>query len=179
MTTQKPFSISTSSNQATTPPAAAAGLVFDVSQLGSLNCNNDYLVIPGGFNVANPPAVINMAFDRYCGERFNALPGNGNSTTVCSKLFQFYSQISLGLLFSFCFVLKLLRRPSGYSTAQIATRRWLHRQLMRLLVKFRPTETVDSVWISKFKNEIDFTVVNFLLVEVSYSIFWANIAGTS
>nr|CAH0104683.1 unnamed protein product [Daphnia galeata] len=84
VTTQKPFSISTSSNQATTPPAAAAGLVFDVSQLGSLNCNNDYLVIPGGFNVANPPAVINMAFDRYCGERFNALPGNGNSTTVCT-----------------------------------------------------------------------------------------------
>jgi hypothetical protein len=59
-------------------------------------------------------------------------------------------------LFSFYFVLKLLRRPSGYSTAQIATRRWLHQQLMHLLVKFRPTETADSVWISKFKNEIDF-----------------------
>jgi hypothetical protein len=107
VTTQKPFSISTSSNQAatTTPPAAAGGLVFEVSQIGSLNCNNDYLVIPGGFNVANPPAVVNMAFDRYCGERFNALPGNGNSTTVCSKLFEFYS-IKYHLNYCFlCFVL--------------------------------------------------------------------------
>lgn len=50
------------------------------------DCNNDYLVIPGGFNSANPTPVANMAFDRYCGERLNALPNAAASSTVCSKL---------------------------------------------------------------------------------------------
>jgi hypothetical protein len=85
VTNQKAFSISTPSNPAIASPAQP--LVSDVSQLGSLNCNNDYLVIPGGFNVGNPPTVPNMAFDRYCGEKFNALPGSNVSTTICSKLF--------------------------------------------------------------------------------------------
>jgi hypothetical protein len=57
----------------------------DVSQSESVNCNNDYLVIPGGFNVGNPPVIANMAFDRFCGQRLNALPGSTDSTTVCSK----------------------------------------------------------------------------------------------
>lgn len=83
VTSQKPFSISTPTNTATA--AAAQTFTPDVSQLVSLNCNNDYLVVPGGFNVGNPPAVLNMAFDRFCGERFNALPGSTNSTTICSK----------------------------------------------------------------------------------------------
>jgi hypothetical protein len=80
VTAQLAFSISTPS----TIPAAifSAG----VSQLGSLNCNNDYLVIPGAFNLGNPAPVADMAFDRFCGERLNALPGNAASTTVCSKL---------------------------------------------------------------------------------------------
>lgn len=85
VTTQKAFSISVP----ITFPATGAGVVTpDVSQFGSLNCNNDFLVIPGGFNLGNPAGVPNMAFDRYCGERLNALPGNTASTTVCSKFQQ-------------------------------------------------------------------------------------------
>jgi hypothetical protein len=82
VTTQLPFSISTPS-----AIPAANPLVFSTgrSQLGSLNCNNDYLVIPGAFNLGNPAPVADMAFDRFCGERLNALPGNAASTTVCSK----------------------------------------------------------------------------------------------
>ncbi|XP_046638072.1 uncharacterized protein LOC124316271 [Daphnia pulicaria] len=87
VTSQKPFSISTPTNTA----AAATAQTFtpDVSQLVSLNCNNDYLVVPGGFNIGNPPAVLNMAFDRYCGERLNALPGSTNSTTICTTAMPF------------------------------------------------------------------------------------------
>ncbi len=82
VTGQKPFSIST---PIAIPPPEDGASTPGVSQLGSLNCNNDYLVIPGGFNLGNPAAVANMAFDRFCGERLNALPGNAASTTVCSK----------------------------------------------------------------------------------------------
>ncbi|XP_057368580.1 uncharacterized protein LOC130689699 isoform X2 [Daphnia carinata] len=81
VTTQKAFSISV----ARTVDAAATARP-DVSQLGSLNCNNDFLIIPGGFNIGNPAPVANMAFDRYCGERLNALPGSTVSTTVCSMV---------------------------------------------------------------------------------------------
>ena len=83
LTTQKAFSVSTASIISATN--VTASLTPDVSQTGSLNCNNDFLVIPGGFNVGNPVSVPNMAFDRYCGERLNSLPGNNNSTTICSK----------------------------------------------------------------------------------------------
>ncbi|KAI9559184.1 hypothetical protein GHT06_015973 [Daphnia sinensis] len=83
VTTQKAFSISVP----VTFPATGAGVATnDVSQFGSLNCNNDFLVIPGGFNLGNPAGVTNMAFDRYCGERLNALPGNAASTTVCTTM---------------------------------------------------------------------------------------------
>ncbi len=86
LTTQKPFSLSTAS--AISAANVTGAMTTDVSQLGSLNCNNDFLVIPGGFNVGNPAPVLNMAFDRYCGERLNALPGSPISTTICSKLKQ-------------------------------------------------------------------------------------------
>lgn len=81
VTTQKAFSISVARTvdiAATATPGA--------SQLGSLNCNNDFLIIPGGFNIGNPTPVANMAFDRYCGERLNAIPGSTLSTTVCSMV---------------------------------------------------------------------------------------------
>ncbi|EFX82500.1 hypothetical protein DAPPUDRAFT_316213 [Daphnia pulex] len=81
VTAQKPFSIST---PIAIPAPEDGAHTADVSQLGSLNCNNDYLVIPGAFNLGNPTAVANMAFDRFCGERLNALPGNAASTTVCT-----------------------------------------------------------------------------------------------
>lgn len=99
VTTQKAFSISVP----ITFPATGAGVVTpDVSQFGSLNCNNDFLVIPGGFNLGNPAGVPNMAFDRYCGERLNALPGNTASTTVCSK----FQQLLICTRFKFeCFLL--------------------------------------------------------------------------
>ncbi|XP_057368588.1 uncharacterized protein LOC130689669 [Daphnia carinata] len=85
VTTQKAFSLST-------PYAVIAGAatittslpVADVSQIGSLDCNNDFIVIPGGFNIGNPAPVQNMAFDRYCGEKLNALPRNNASTTICT-----------------------------------------------------------------------------------------------
>ncbi|XP_046638479.1 uncharacterized protein LOC124316526 [Daphnia pulicaria] len=82
LTTQKPFSLSTAS--AISAANVTGAMTTDVSQLGSLNCNNDFLVIPGGFNVGNPAPVLNMAFDRYCGERLNALPGSPISTTICT-----------------------------------------------------------------------------------------------
>lgn len=75
----------------------AATATPGASQLGSLNCNNDFLIIPGGFNIGNPTPVANMAFDRYCGERLNAIPGSTLSTTVCSK---FYSVLFLNVFFN-------------------------------------------------------------------------------
>ncbi|EFX82921.1 hypothetical protein DAPPUDRAFT_316207 [Daphnia pulex] len=64
-TGSKAFSVSTAM---TTPTAdAVAAVERDVSQLSSLNCNNDFLIIPEGYNIGNPTAVLNMAFDRYCG----------------------------------------------------------------------------------------------------------------
>ncbi|XP_046638525.1 uncharacterized protein LOC124316557 [Daphnia pulicaria] len=81
-TGSKAFSVSTAM---TTPTAdAVAAVKRDVSQLSSLNCNNDFLIIPEGYNIGNPTAVLNMAFDRYCGEKLNALPANAVSTTVCT-----------------------------------------------------------------------------------------------
>ena len=80
----KAFSVSSAIAIPVPDPVAISA---DVSQLGSLNCNNDFLIIPEGFNIGNPVAVANMAFDRFCGERLNALPGNGASTTICSELF--------------------------------------------------------------------------------------------
>lgn len=77
--TQKPFSISLAKAIADGAP------LIDQSQLGSINCNNDFLVIPGGKNIGNPAIQTDIAFDRYCGERLNALPGNAASTTVCSQ----------------------------------------------------------------------------------------------
>ncbi len=64
-----------------------AGKKPGVSQGLASDCHNDYLMIPGGFNLANPAAPAdNMALDRYCGERLNALPNSATSSTVCSKL---------------------------------------------------------------------------------------------
>lgn len=83
VTAQLPFSIST---PIAIPAPQDGAHTPGVSQLGSLNCNNDYLVIPGAFNLGNPAPVANIAFDRFCGERLNALPGNAASTTVCSEL---------------------------------------------------------------------------------------------
>ncbi|KAI9559193.1 hypothetical protein GHT06_015982 [Daphnia sinensis] len=84
VTTQKPFSLSTPSTLTLVNTVNASTPTPDVSQTGSLDCNNDFIVIPGGFNIANPAPVPNMAFDRYCGERLNALPRNNASTTVCT-----------------------------------------------------------------------------------------------
>ncbi|XP_057368621.1 uncharacterized protein LOC130689699 isoform X3 [Daphnia carinata] len=83
VTSQKAFSISL---PITLPATGTAATTPDVSQFGSLNCNNDFLVIPGGFNLGNPAAVTNIAYDRYCGERLNALPGSQASTTVCTTM---------------------------------------------------------------------------------------------
>jgi hypothetical protein len=79
--TQKPFSLSVA--RFVQPQV---GQRIDVSQFLSTNCNNDFLVIPGAYNTGNPPIETDMTFDRFCGERLNALPGKGVSTTVCSKL---------------------------------------------------------------------------------------------
>ncbi|XP_057368587.1 uncharacterized protein LOC130689667 [Daphnia carinata] len=84
VTTQKPFSLSTSSSLTLVNTVNVTSPLPDVSQSGSLDCNNDFIVIPGGFNIGNPAPVANMAFDRYCGERLNALPRNNASTTVCT-----------------------------------------------------------------------------------------------
>ncbi|XP_057368595.2 uncharacterized protein LOC130689675 [Daphnia carinata] len=54
------------------------------SQLRPINCEKDYLVIPGGFNVGNPPSVNTMAFDRFCGENLNANAEVTALTSVCT-----------------------------------------------------------------------------------------------
>ncbi len=88
-TTQQPFSIS----------VARLAQSFDipsnpgVSQGFTGDCINDFLVIPEGFNPANP--VINSiqslirAFDRYCGERLNIIHNTDASSTICSKRISF------------------------------------------------------------------------------------------
>jgi hypothetical protein len=78
---QQPFSLSVARSL---PTVALVGN----SQSISTNCNNDYLIISGGYDPTNPnpnPPVTNMAFDRFCGERLNPQPSNGASVTVCSK----------------------------------------------------------------------------------------------
>ncbi|KAK4010446.1 hypothetical protein OUZ56_019589 [Daphnia magna] len=84
VTTQKAFSLSTPNAGIVSAATTTFVPVPDVSQVGSLDCNNDFIVIPGGFNIGNPAPVPNMAFDRYCGERLNALPRNNASTTICT-----------------------------------------------------------------------------------------------
>ncbi|EFX82920.1 hypothetical protein DAPPUDRAFT_316208 [Daphnia pulex] len=80
--TQKPFSLSVA--RFVQPPDGNVVQTPDVSQFLSTNCNNDFLVIPGAYNTGNPPIETDMTFDRFCGERLNALPGKGVSTTVCT-----------------------------------------------------------------------------------------------
>lgn len=68
-------------------PRAADGTAAPAgsSQSRPNNCEKDYLVIPGGFNVGNPATVNNMAFDRFCGENLNALAQITATTSVCSR----------------------------------------------------------------------------------------------
>ncbi|KAK4010450.1 hypothetical protein OUZ56_019593 [Daphnia magna] len=67
-------------------PRAADGTAAPAgsSQSRPNNCEKDYLVIPGGFNVGNPATVNNMAFDRFCGENLNALAQITATTSVCT-----------------------------------------------------------------------------------------------
>lgn len=71
------------------------------------DCNNDFLVIPGGFDPVNPTLLVpNMAFDRFCGERLNPRPVTGASVTVCSKFdFQVYCYaLLLAVAHQMCFL---------------------------------------------------------------------------
>ena len=85
---QLPFSISVPYTAAviaadgtvTTPSVQVTG----VGQILPGNCNNDYLVIAGGFSpVTN--LINNFVLDRFCGERFTTGLGSTVSSTVCSK----------------------------------------------------------------------------------------------
>ena len=82
-----------------------------VSQGISTDCNNDFLVIPGGFDPTNPnpnPPVNDMAFDRFCGERLNPQPLVEASVTVCSKFLLCVIIQSLFLLMGYLFYFYLL-----------------------------------------------------------------------
>ncbi|EFX64296.1 hypothetical protein DAPPUDRAFT_266634 [Daphnia pulex] len=82
---QQPFSLSVARS------LLGAALVGN-SQIISTNCNNDYLIISGGYDPTNPnpnPPVTDMAFDRFCGERLNPQPSNGASVTVCTTITPF------------------------------------------------------------------------------------------
>ena len=55
------------------------------SQNLAANCNNDFLVFPGGFDPAVALTTPTNALDRFCGERFNVALAATQSATVCSK----------------------------------------------------------------------------------------------
>ena len=82
--TQAPTAFSISAEN-----AAAAGtlpITNGVSQVLPTNCNNDYVVIDGGFDpTANPINAPTNALDRFCGEAFNVLPNVAASSSVCSN----------------------------------------------------------------------------------------------
>ena len=83
--TQAPtsFSISAENSAAT---GAAATVVNGASQALPSNCNNDYVVIDGGFDpTAAPINAPTNALDRFCGEAFNVAPNTATSSTVCSN----------------------------------------------------------------------------------------------
>lgn len=89
-TGQLPFSLSVPYQAAVidpvtgviTPGVAAAGF----SQILPSNCNNDYLVIPGGFDPATVAVgAIGNVLDRFCGERFTTAIGSNIQSSVCSK----------------------------------------------------------------------------------------------
>ena len=79
-----PFSVSTANTKddglAENPPVVE-------SQNKASNCNNDYLIIPGGYNPVTSPLAPTNALDRFCGEFFNPLSAKTTSATVCCKLF--------------------------------------------------------------------------------------------
>lgn len=55
------------------------------SQSRSRDCNNDYLVLTGGYDPSRSNIHPAVAADRFCGERFNPAPLSSKSTTVCSN----------------------------------------------------------------------------------------------
>lgn len=59
------------------------------SQFETSNCNNDYMIIDGGFNPAVATNVVTNSLDRYCGEQLNPLlkSGGTSSVAVCCKFF--------------------------------------------------------------------------------------------
>ncbi|KAI9559191.1 hypothetical protein GHT06_015980 [Daphnia sinensis] len=66
------------------PEAGGLAAASGSSQIRATNCEKDYLVIPGGYNIGNPPTVDNMAYDRFCGENLSALPRDLQRTSVCT-----------------------------------------------------------------------------------------------
>jgi hypothetical protein len=75
----KAFSLTGS--DATTVAAGQPGY----SQANLKDCNNDYLMIPDGYDPSQPDSLTNFG-DRYCGERFNVMPKTNSSSIVCSKI---------------------------------------------------------------------------------------------
>lgn len=78
------FSVSTSNTDAGGADGTEA-TDFSAQNFPS-NCNNDYVLFPGGFNPTVIPNVPTNAVDRFCGEAFNPLyTAATTSVTVCSK----------------------------------------------------------------------------------------------
>ena len=81
----KPFSLTTRAQESS-----------GRSQSTLSECNNDFLLIPGGFNPKPTSTPIDdplNSLDRYCGERLNPRFSALTSVTVCcmfAKLFHFY-----------------------------------------------------------------------------------------
>ena len=87
-TTQMPFSLSvpvTASILNADGTITAGVSTTGVSQILPSNCNNDYLIIAGGYDPTVVVGVFGNVLDRFCGERFTTTIGSPLSSTVCSK----------------------------------------------------------------------------------------------
>lgn len=68
----------------------SASSAFSISGLSPVSnenlgaCNNDYLVIVGGYDPTQPHGPNNSQ-DRYCGSQLNVENNAATSSTVCSK----------------------------------------------------------------------------------------------
>ena len=120
-----------------TPNTAATGLIADVeaaegSQTLAANCNNDFLIFPGGFdpNPVNPLVVTDPtnANDRYCGERFNPQLVATVSSTVCSNSLDFHSK-QFKFMTKMSPFLQVLHKISCFTTKPMAMRRQRQRKM--------------------------------------------------
>ena len=72
--------------------ASSAFSISGLSAVSNVNpgaCNNDYLIIAGGYDPSKPHGP-NNAQDRFCGAHLNVENNADTSSTICSKLIDLF-----------------------------------------------------------------------------------------